>query len=168
MSLMELFRNYTQKITHIKSEIAENNHGNRPNCAVVTATTPVKSSGSRGNQGNYENIINEVIFESESIHEYFEERAAIMGFDGVLSRKEAEQATVKAIRVYCYRVKDKPNSELTVLMPNTELDEAYQKLRLKYGDRLLTVYERLRYTTDNKPNQKNINNQLSTTKDINP
>lgn len=46
-----------------------------------------------------------------------------------------------AIRVYCYRVKEKPHSELVAIMPNTELDEAYESLRLKYGDRLLTVYE---------------------------
>jgi hypothetical protein len=165
MSLMEFFSNYTPKTTFKESETAKGNQGNRPNYMTVTTTDTVKSSG---NRGNHENIINEVKFESESIHEYFEERAAIMEFDGGLSRKEAEQATVKAIRVDCYRVKDKPNSELTVLMPNTELDEAYQKLRLKYGDRLLTVYERPRNTTDNKPNQKNINNQLSTTKGINP
>ena len=36
---------------------------------------------------------------------------------------------------------DKPYSELVAIMPNTELDEAYENLRLKYGDRLLTVYE---------------------------
>lgn len=46
-----------------------------------------------------------------------------------------------AIRVYCYRVKEKPHSELVAIMPNTELDEAYEKLKLKFGDRLLTVYE---------------------------
>ncbi len=46
-----------------------------------------------------------------------------------------------AIRVYCYRVKEKPQSELVVIMPNTRLDEAYEKLKLKFRDRLLTVYE---------------------------
>jgi len=53
-------------------------------------------------------------------------------------------------------------------MPNTELDDAYQQLKLKYGDRLLTVYERPRLTTDNKPNRKNISNQLPTIQGINP
>ncbi|MDD5319145.1 MAG: hypothetical protein PHD43_00765 [Methylococcales bacterium] len=166
MSLMEFFTNYTPKTTLKESETVKGNQGNRQNCATVTATMPAKSSGNRGNQGNHENIVNEVKFESESIREYVEERAAIMEFDGGLSRKEAEQAAAKAIRVYCYRVKDKPISELTVIMPNTELDEAYQKLKLKYGDRLLTVYERPCFTTDNKPNQKNINIQLSSTKGI--
>jgi len=167
MSLMELFSKYTPKTTHIDSETAKGNQGNRPNYMTVTATDLAKSSGNRGNQGNHEIIIKEVKFESESVREYVEERAAIMEFDGGLSHKEAEQAAAKAIRVYCYRVKDKPNAELTVLMPNTELDEAYQKLKLKYGDRLLTVYESPRFAMDNKPNQKNINKQLPTTKGIN-
>jgi hypothetical protein len=158
MSLMELFSNYTPKTTQIYSETDKGNYGNHQNDATVTATTPATSSGNRSNLGNHENTINEVKFESENIREYLEERAAIMEFDGGLSRKEAEQAAVSAIRVYCYRIKDKPNAELTVLMSNTELDEAYQNLHLKYGDRLVTVYERPRLTTDKKPNQKNINN----------
>lgn len=77
----------------------------------------------------------------QDIREQIEERAAIMEYDGGLSRQEAEQAAAAAIRVYCYRVKEKPNSELVAIMPNTELNEAYENLRLKYGDRLLTVYE---------------------------
>jgi hypothetical protein len=77
----------------------------------------------------------------QDIRERIEERAAIMEYDGGLTRKEAEQAAAAAIRVYCYRVKEKPDSELVAIMPNTELDEAYENLRLKYGDRLLTVYE---------------------------
>lgn len=36
---------------------------------------------------------------------------------------------------------DKPDSELVVIMLNTELGEAYGKLRLKFGDRLLMIYE---------------------------
>lgn len=75
------------------------------------------------------------------IREQIEERAAIMEFDGGLSRKEAEQAATAAIRVYCFRVKEKPNSELVVIMPNTELDEARKSLMLRYGERLLAVYE---------------------------
>ena len=77
----------------------------------------------------------------QDIREQIEERAAIMEYDGGLSRKDAEQAAAAAIRVYCYRVKEKPNSELVAIIPNTELNKAYENLRLKYGDRLLTVYE---------------------------
>ena len=76
----------------------------------------------------------------QDIRGQIEERAAIMEFDGGLSRHDAEQAATSAIRVYCYRVSDKPDRELTVIMPNTELDEAVEKLKVKYGDRLLDVY----------------------------
>ena len=62
-----------------------------------------------------------------------------MEFDGGLQRADADVAAAKSMRVYCYRVTDKPNSELTVIMPNTELIEAEVKLREKYGDRLLSV-----------------------------
>ncbi|MGZ8152420.1 MAG: hypothetical protein ACXW0Q_06115 [Methylovulum sp.] len=141
MSLMELFSNYTPKTVYSESETGTGNHGNRPPSAAVTATDPATASGNQSNQGNRENIGNKVKLEGEAIREYLEERAAIMEFDGGLTRKEAEQAAITAIRVYCYRVKDKPNSELIAIMPNTELDEAYQNLKLKYGDRLLTVYE---------------------------
>jgi hypothetical protein len=75
----------------------------------------------------------------QNIREAIEERAAIMEFDGGLSRANADIAAAKSMRVYCYRVTDKPNSELTVIMPSTELDEAEVKLREKYGDRLLSV-----------------------------
>ena len=47
------------------------------------------------------------------------------------------------VRVYCYRVTDKPKSVLTAIMPNTTLDEAREVLTLKYGDRLTTVYENI-------------------------
>jgi hypothetical protein len=76
----------------------------------------------------------------QDIREQIEERAAIMEYDGGLSRHDAELAATKAIRVYCYRVTDKPDRELTVIMPNTELDEAKEKLKYKYGARLIDVY----------------------------
>jgi hypothetical protein len=75
----------------------------------------------------------------QDIRERTEERSAIMEFDGGLSRQDADVAAAKSMRVYCYRVKSKPNSELTVIMPNTELSEAIEKLKEKYGDRLLSV-----------------------------
>ena len=75
----------------------------------------------------------------QDIRERTEERSAIMEFDGGLSRQDADAAAAKSMRVYCYRVKSKPNSELTVIMPNTELPEAIEKLKEKYGDRLLSV-----------------------------
>ncbi|MDO9048990.1 MAG: hypothetical protein Q7U66_14820 [Methylobacter sp.] len=76
----------------------------------------------------------------QDIREQIEERAAIMEYDGGLTRRDAEAAATAAIRVYCYRMKDKPTTELTVIMPGTELTEALEKMRNKYGDRLLDVY----------------------------
>ena len=75
----------------------------------------------------------------QNIREAIEERAAIQEFDGGLLRADAELAAAKSMRVYCYRVTDKPDSQLTVIMPGTELDEAEAKLKEKYGDRLLSV-----------------------------
>lgn len=77
----------------------------------------------------------------KDIQEQIEERAAIMEYDGGLSRHDAEQAAAAAIKVYCYRVTDKPNTELTVIMPNTSLLDAHESLTLRFGDKLLSVYE---------------------------
>ena len=63
-----------------------------------------------------------------------------MEYDDGLSRHDAELAATKAIRVYCYRMTDKPKTELTVIMPNTELDEAIEKMKYKFGGSLLLVY----------------------------
>ena len=76
----------------------------------------------------------------QDIRERTEERAAIMEFDGGLSRQDADVAAAKSMRVYCYRVTDKPDSELVTLKPNVELAEATQELKERYGDRLLEVY----------------------------
>ena len=76
----------------------------------------------------------------QDIRDRIEERAAIMEYDSGLTRKDAEQAATTTMRVYCYRMKDKPAKELTVIMPGTELDEALIKMRNQYGDRLLDVY----------------------------
>jgi ArsR family metal-binding transcriptional regulator len=80
----------------------------------------------------------------QDIRDQIEERVAIMEFDAGLSRHDAEQAAIKAIRVYCYRVKEKPDSELVAIMPNASLSEAHESLRLRYGNRLLAVYEKTR------------------------
>ena len=78
----------------------------------------------------------------QAIQEQIEERAAIMEFDGGLSRTEAEKEAASAIRIYNYKVTDKPDSILTSIMPNTDLEEAERILRRQYGQRLLMVIER--------------------------
>ena len=75
----------------------------------------------------------------QNIRDSIEERAAIMEFDGGLSRQDADVAATNAMRVYCYRITDNPDSELVAIKPNVELAEATQELRQRYGDRLLTV-----------------------------
>ena len=78
----------------------------------------------------------------QAIQEQFQERAAIMELDGGLSRAKAEKAAVSAIRIYNYKVTDKPDSILTAIMPNADLEEAERILRRQYGQRLLMVIER--------------------------
>ncbi len=75
----------------------------------------------------------------QNIREAIEERAAIMEFDGGLHRADADVAAAKSMRVYCYRVTDKPKSLLTANMPDKTLDDAKEILRNKYGGRLISV-----------------------------
>ncbi len=42
--------------------------------------------------------------------------------------------------VYCYRVTDKPKSVLVMVAPESDLKDAWESLRQKYGDRLIEVY----------------------------
>jgi len=45
------------------------------------------------------------------------------------------------IKVYNYKIKDKPDFLLRVIMPDCDLQEARHILKNKYGDRLLMVVE---------------------------
>ncbi len=56
----------------------------------------------------------------------------------VPSKKSNAESKMK---VFSFRVKDKPGSLLTVIMPNVTLFEARAILRSKYKDRLLMVAE---------------------------
>jgi hypothetical protein len=75
----------------------------------------------------------------QNIREQIEERAAIMEFDGGLSRADADVAATRSINVFLYRTTEKPNSELTVIMGDTNLDEAIEKLKNQFGDKLISV-----------------------------
>jgi TubC N-terminal docking domain len=61
----------------------------------------------------------------------------------ILSQSKVAQPnwTQKDRGVFCYRLKDKPDSELWMLTPNTSLDKATDSLKGRYGDRLISVYE---------------------------
>jgi hypothetical protein len=79
----------------------------------------------------------------EAIREAIEERAAIREFDGGESRQVAEREARSAMRVYQYRLTDRPDTWLTMLAPECDLDEARHDLELRFGpERLIEVRER--------------------------
>ena len=65
-------------------------------------------------------------------------RAAGCGPDGGESR---EAAARHAMRVYRYRLIDKPDTWLTMIAPDCDLEEARRSLRLRFGERLAAVVE---------------------------
>lgn len=68
------------------------------------------------------------------------ERAAIQEHDGGLSRSEAEAQSRRAMRVYRYRLTDRPADWLVMIAPGCDLDDARQKLIARFGtERLLEV-----------------------------
>jgi len=75
----------------------------------------------------------------ETIQEHLEERAAIMEYDGGLTRKQAETEARRNMRVYQYRLTDSPESRLTMIAPGCDLGEARESLHKRFGDRLLDV-----------------------------
>ena len=52
-----------------------------------------------------------------------------------------QHETPRTLRVYRYRLRDCPGSDLILIAPGTDMAEATRGLRLKYGDRLLDVAE---------------------------
>ena len=77
----------------------------------------------------------------ESIHEHLEERAAIMEYDGGLTRDQAETEARKALRVFEYRLTDNPDAWLVLIAPGCDLDEASESLRVRFEKRLIDVKE---------------------------
>jgi len=45
------------------------------------------------------------------------------------------------MRVYRYRLIDKPDTWLTMIAPDCDLEEARRSLRLRFGERLTAVVE---------------------------
>ena len=96
---------------------AAGNTGNTGEKTGVPSASPATQGGNTWNTGNTEKNNTQV-------------------------KNEIKQV-LTGVRVYCYRVTDKPKSILTAIMPDTALDEAREVLTLKYGDRLITVYENI-------------------------
>ena len=77
----------------------------------------------------------------DAMQEAIEERAAIRQFDGGEPCEVAEQQARAAMRVYQYRITDKPTSWLTLIAPGCDLDEAHRLLAWRFGGRLIEVIE---------------------------
>jgi hypothetical protein len=76
------------------------------------------------------------------IQEAIEERAAILEFDADLPRTQAEAQATNAMRVYRYRVTDKPHDWLVMIAPGCDLEEARRILIGRFGEtRLIDVRE---------------------------
>lgn len=74
------------------------------------------------------------------IHEAIAERAAIQEHDGGFSRAEAEFQARRAMRVYRYRLTDRPADWLVMIAPGCDLEEARHSLIARFGvERLLEV-----------------------------
>ncbi len=79
----------------------------------------------------------------EAIREAIEERAAIREFDGGEDRATAEREARSAMRVFRFRLADRPDTWLTMLAPGCDLDAARHTLRLRFGaERVADVVER--------------------------
>ena len=74
------------------------------------------------------------------LQEAVDERAAILEFDAGQPRLQAEMQARNALRVYRYRVTDRPTEWLTLIAPGCDLDEARQTLIQRFGvERVIEV-----------------------------
>jgi hypothetical protein len=73
-----------------------------------------------------------------------EERATFRALDGGTSRKAKAEPAPSPMRVYRYRLLDKPDTWLTMIAPHCDLEEARRSLALRFGERLTAVVEHLR------------------------
>jgi hypothetical protein len=72
-----------------------------------------------------------------------EERATARKLDGSESKERTAGQAPSAIRVYRYRLIDKPDTWLTMIAPDCDLEEARRSLTLRFGERLTAVVEHL-------------------------
>lgn len=84
----------------------------------------------------------------DGIDEAIAERAAIMEYDGGLPHRQAEDQATRAMRVYRYRVADRPLEWLTLIAPGCDLEEARATLIWRFGaDRVLEIQPLAEATT---------------------
>ena len=70
-----------------------------------------------------------------------EERPTVRAPGGGESRERTAGDERFAMRVYPYRLIDKPDSWLTMIAPDCDLEEARRSLRLRFGERLTAFVE---------------------------
>ena len=68
-------------------------------------------------------------------------RTAVRAPGGRESRERTAGDERLAMRVYRYRLIDKPDTWLTMIAPDCDLEEARRSLRLRFGERLAAVVE---------------------------
>lgn len=74
------------------------------------------------------------------IREVIDERAAILEYEAGTPRPEAEARAASAMRVYRYRLTDRPADWLVMIAPGCDLDAALRTLIARFGsERLLEV-----------------------------
>ena len=96
-----------------RAELLAGNPGNPTNSVRVTATGHAIQGGNPGNPSNPE-----------------------INRDKLL----IEKTQAKKGGVYCYRTAENPKAVLVMVAPETDLKDAWQELRHKYGDRLIEVF----------------------------
>jgi hypothetical protein len=78
--------------------------------------------------------------EQADIREAIAERAAIVEFDAGQPRAAAEEQARSAMRVFRYRLVERPDTWLSMLAPGCDLASARHALELRFGaDRLVDV-----------------------------
>ncbi len=95
------------------AELLAGNRGNRGENETVTATDHATQGGNRGNRGNCE-----------------------INRDKVL----IEKSQPKKGGAYCYRTTENPKAVLVMVAPESDLQDAWEELRHKYGSRLIEVF----------------------------
>jgi hypothetical protein len=76
----------------------------------------------------------------DDLLEVFEERAAIMEYDGEMSREEAEAAAASSLRAYRYRLTES-DTWYSVIAPGCSIDDAWYLLRNKFGEERVVEVE---------------------------
>ena len=110
--------------------VTPSKEGNKPKNSDLQEALPVLPL-LPGKTGNTEH--------DDAIREHLEERAAIMEYDGGLTRAQAETEARRELRVYEYKLTDNPDAWLVLIAPGCDLEEVRKSLSGRFGSRLLDI-----------------------------